>query len=105
MGQSISFDLSYSVWLNNYQTAEEIGEDDSGAFAALEELEKFILRHVPRCLNEAVSVLNVVKVNVEMGGRSDNLDVAALANIMKALTSLAAVSDSPKSVVTSSAAA
>ena len=91
MGQSLSFDLSYSVWLTHHQQAEEIGREDDDAFAILEELEAFILRHVPRCLDEAASVLNVVRANVETGGRTDGLDVAALVNVMTMLTGVSAL--------------
>lgn len=86
---NLSFNLSYSVWLTNYQNLEELGDDENEqAYALLDELETIILRHVPCSADEAVSVLNVVKVNVETGSRSDGLDVVALANVIEALPRL-----------------
>jgi len=58
--------------------------DDS---TAMETLERMILDHEPKCLTEAVSMLDVIIPEVETGGRSDGRDVRALHSIRSFLAS------------------
>lgn len=62
--------------------------EDEAAFNALERLERIILDHVPRSVHEAVAMLDVIIPGLTEGGRSDGLDIEALANIRSMLASL-----------------
>ncbi len=89
MAQGMPFQTTFSVWVNNYQSETE---PDDVAFEAMESLEKSLLRHVPTSLDEVVSVLRILRINIELGGRSDGLDEIALTNVINSLPLIASSS-------------
>jgi hypothetical protein len=82
MAQSMPFESTFSVWVSNYESETE---PDDVAFEAMEALERSLLRHVPTTLEEVMSVLRILKINIQLGGRSDGLDEIALANVIGSL--------------------
>lgn len=69
--------------------AYHAGADTEGDHDVLESLERLILDHMPQSIAEIVSMLGVIIPNVELGGRGDGADVAALENIQAYLQGLA----------------
>ncbi|MNS73129.1 hypothetical protein D3C72_1065600 [compost metagenome] len=62
--------------------------DTEGDHDVLEKLERLILGHTPRSIAEIISMLGVIIPNVELGGRGDGADVAALESIQTYLQGL-----------------
>ncbi|WP_162790727.1 hypothetical protein [Brevundimonas bullata] len=81
MAMVVAFQETVEAYVTSTDTE---GDDD-----LLNKLERLILDHIPRSIAETVSMLGVIIPNVEIGGRVDGADVAALANIRTFLESLA----------------
>ncbi|GEM_PF-4022988 len=77
--------VAFQETVEAYVTSTDTEGDDD----LLNKLERLILDHIPRSIAETVSMLGVIIPNVEIGGRVDGADVAALANIRTFLESLA----------------
>ena len=77
--------VAFQETVEAYVTSTDTEGDDD----LLNKLERLILDHSPRSIAETVSMLGVIIPNVEIGGRVDGADVAALANIRTFLESLA----------------
>lgn len=58
-------------------------------YDVLDKLERLILEHIPQSIAETVSMLGVVILNVEAGGRTDGADVSALESIRSFLAQVA----------------
>ncbi|MBB4799083.1 hypothetical protein U0030_10090 [Brevundimonas bullata] len=82
---SLAMVVAFQETVEAYVTSTDTEGDDD----LLNKLERLILDHIPRSIAETVSMLGVIIPNVEIGGRVDGADVAALANIRTFLESLA----------------
>ncbi|MNV02910.1 hypothetical protein D3C71_931500 [compost metagenome] len=81
--------LAMVVAFHETVEAYRTSTDTEGDHDVLETLERLILDHTPQSIAEIVSMLGVIIPNVELGGRGDGADVAALENIQAYLQSLA----------------
>ncbi|MNE29477.1 MULTISPECIES: hypothetical protein [unclassified Brevundimonas] len=77
--------VAFHETVEAYRTSTDTEDDHD----VLEKLERLILDHTPQSIAEIVSMLGVIIPNVELGGRGDGADVAALENIQAYLQGLA----------------
>lgn len=77
--------VAFHETVEAYRTSTDTEDDHD----VLETLERLILDHTPQSIAEIVSMLGVIIPNVELGGRGDGADVAALQNIQAYLQGLA----------------
>lgn len=77
--------VAFHETVEAYRTSTDTEDDHD----VLEKLERLILDHIPQSIAEIVSMLGVIIPNVELGGRGDGADVAALENIQAYLQGLA----------------